>query len=55
MSGTSGQCNTMASMTDQISAPAGRFCREQRAGGGLERTRAIQLGLPGAVLGVEGV
>ena len=49
MSETSGQCNTAASPTDQISAPADRFCQKHGAGGGLEGTRAVRLGLPGAV------
>lgn len=36
MRGTSGQCNITASVTDQISAPAGRFCQKQglEEGGG---------------------
>lgn len=42
-------------MMDQLSAPAGRLCQGQRAKGGLEGTRAVQFGLPGAVLDVEGV
>lgn len=50
-----GQCNITTSMGDQVSALAGRFCQKQRARGGLEGTRAVQLGLPGAALGDEGM